>query len=608
MTIIARSAPSPHPSWIQSANPETFWDGAVGSRAMRYGGTALSHRALAEAQAGVKAELAAMHRAFLSLRTKHNALAPISRLPVEIMTRIFSLVACAERAGRLTAQHPPRKRPAMLGWIKVTFVCRHWRNIALGSPSLWAANISLTLRSSGTKAMIARAKAVPITFEFLDRDAGFDFNSIMAQCITQNLSRTKVLRLDWIHIHPGSILDVIIRPAPLLDTLDIVVGSPRKSIFAFPSNARFLGDDAPQLRHVLLHNMINFPWASKVLQHLVSLRLIYFQATKSPARLEDVLMALQKMKSLQYLTLQNNLPQPADSSTTARVPHLVHLDVRGRLSSCGNLLRHLEVPNTASLDLEMDCSLDDSNDALESFFSAFNTFLCRDGQSTPIPTSDLFLQCGAAAGVGTPNPNFIARAKRSPTTATSAGAEINLLFSHRTNAEDGWSNLSFMMAVCDLLSSAHTLTLSADIVGDDGHEWDVGEWLGVGQRAASLQILRTSDKAARVLCFGLSLCRDARSAETDWRDMVKRPGLGASESLFLPALECLELCDVNFHATVTKKGAAQLRFHEEMKARLMARARAGAPLKKLVLRECHVDKAWVDELREVVVIDWDGRE
>ncbi|KAF9564267.1 hypothetical protein CPC08DRAFT_685438 [Agrocybe pediades] len=67
----------------------------------------------------------------LALKTQRNTYAPISRLPPELITRIFECCKEVESMpSRLQYQKPPR-------WIPCSHVCRLWRTIALNSPTLW---------------------------------------------------------------------------------------------------------------------------------------------------------------------------------------------------------------------------------------------------------------------------------------------------------------------------------------------------------------------------------------------------------------------------------------------------------------------------------------
>ncbi|KAF8189676.1 hypothetical protein BJ912DRAFT_966103 [Pholiota molesta] len=64
----------------------------------------------------------------LALKFERNTIIPISRLPPELLCRIFSLAQ---------VPHPTATEPNLLEWINLTYVCRHWRNVAISMPSLW---------------------------------------------------------------------------------------------------------------------------------------------------------------------------------------------------------------------------------------------------------------------------------------------------------------------------------------------------------------------------------------------------------------------------------------------------------------------------------------
>ncbi|KAF9563142.1 hypothetical protein CPC08DRAFT_706269 [Agrocybe pediades] len=69
----------------------------------------------------------------LALKTQRNAHATISRLPPELLTRIFEWCKHSEP---VSTRYYFRRRP--LAWIGCTHVCRLWRSIALNSPTLWS--------------------------------------------------------------------------------------------------------------------------------------------------------------------------------------------------------------------------------------------------------------------------------------------------------------------------------------------------------------------------------------------------------------------------------------------------------------------------------------
>ncbi|KZV61712.1 hypothetical protein PENSPDRAFT_592456, partial [Peniophora sp. CONT] len=61
-----------------------------------------------------------------------NALAPIGRLPPEILGTIFTLVAKAE-----PPQYASKSIKGDLGWVRLSHICRAWRDLCIDTPSLW---------------------------------------------------------------------------------------------------------------------------------------------------------------------------------------------------------------------------------------------------------------------------------------------------------------------------------------------------------------------------------------------------------------------------------------------------------------------------------------
>ncbi|KAF8183645.1 hypothetical protein BJ912DRAFT_544040 [Pholiota molesta] len=81
--------------------------------------------------------------AIVALKVQQNALAPVSRLPPEILCRIFTMVKTQVQT------YSFRKAPAFLKWIEVTHVSSHWRRVAINFLNLW---VDLPLKiSDGSK-------------------------------------------------------------------------------------------------------------------------------------------------------------------------------------------------------------------------------------------------------------------------------------------------------------------------------------------------------------------------------------------------------------------------------------------------------------------------
>src|SRR6266566_1832163 len=100
-------------------------------------------------------EINSLEASTRALKSRQNELAPISRLPCEVLAATFSfLSAFAWNEGS-----------GLLGWIYVAHVCRRWRETALNHPRFWS-HINLTkLTPVGMVEILSRAKMAPLHLE-----------------------------------------------------------------------------------------------------------------------------------------------------------------------------------------------------------------------------------------------------------------------------------------------------------------------------------------------------------------------------------------------------------------------------------------------------------
>ncbi|OCH93820.1 hypothetical protein OBBRIDRAFT_710529, partial [Obba rivulosa] len=79
----------------------------------------------------------------IDLKTRWNTFSPVSRLPTELLAKIFILRARDTTDRDLDALYRKKYGLALAGaekrytWIRVAQVCRHWRAVALNCPRLW---------------------------------------------------------------------------------------------------------------------------------------------------------------------------------------------------------------------------------------------------------------------------------------------------------------------------------------------------------------------------------------------------------------------------------------------------------------------------------------
>ncbi|KAI0033960.1 hypothetical protein K488DRAFT_46559, partial [Vararia minispora EC-137] len=112
-------------------------------------------RELELARRQIDAEISGHQKAIWTLRQKRNALAPVNRIPLELLAHIFAHLQAISATSEPSIN--PRKR---LEWIVVLRVCHRWYDAALFHPRLWC-NIEL-FSTPAAQTMISRAKATPL--------------------------------------------------------------------------------------------------------------------------------------------------------------------------------------------------------------------------------------------------------------------------------------------------------------------------------------------------------------------------------------------------------------------------------------------------------------
>ncbi|KIK36048.1 hypothetical protein CY34DRAFT_16640 [Suillus luteus UH-Slu-Lm8-n1] len=254
------------------------------------------------------------------LRSRSNSQVPISRLPDEILLIIFKYF---EEDKRLSVfdfddddddikllmddtddEDDDRGVPACLA---VTHVSRHWRKVALESPTLWRF-VGFT-SISWLDIMLERSQKVPLVVKCRPE------TSILVKTLEKILLHLP--RIEYLEFHAFScdsdrIMELLSsQPAPMLETLKIGFSGMLPTTES-TTNTIFQGE-APLLRSLQVYNW-GRRWTSCIFGGIRSLRVERMQ-------LSDLLTALRCMPSLEQLTflggmLQSNQPIPINSKVT----------------------------------------------------------------------------------------------------------------------------------------------------------------------------------------------------------------------------------------------------------------------------------------------------
>ncbi|KAF8195574.1 hypothetical protein BJ912DRAFT_148511 [Pholiota molesta] len=237
----------------------------------------------------------------LALKSQRNRYAPISRLPPEILCRIFSFA-------KTQWQDVTYYRSAMgidlhpMKWIRLTHVTRHWRNIALNSPSLWVefpfGNRSLV------EEMLKRSKHAGLVIKS-------DFSSIRTirpglELALKHIGRAKDLSFQGITSNVWKDLQKLLsEPTPRLQYLTLNGYATHSEPISI--TGRVLCETG-WLRHLELTNC-NFNWTSHshILCSLSHLKLhnIPYSSRPNAKQFVDIMKG---MPDLEFLDLKDVLP------------------------------------------------------------------------------------------------------------------------------------------------------------------------------------------------------------------------------------------------------------------------------------------------------------
>ncbi|KAF5324925.1 hypothetical protein D9611_004114 [Ephemerocybe angulata] len=287
----------------------------------------------------LKNEICALHRL-------HNTLAPINRLPPEILSRIF-------------VQSSAERRQDSLSWIQVTHTCHHWREVALDCAALWS-DISF-VNPAFTKVMLARSKnaplhvdlstsytrTTPVIYEALSEvlDQGSRLRSIAIDNVTNSRrSGTLHLRRFLSKCHSAPVLEVV----RLRTSFDRCL------------NSGFLQGGSPMLKHLELSGCIISNWNTIP----SGAALLTLDLARNLGQLNENLSGsgfislLQNMPSLENLRIRFLLPRGLYSQSPAAAPfthpRLRNLDLIDYPEGIEHFLRAVHVPNAENITLSLD--------------------------------------------------------------------------------------------------------------------------------------------------------------------------------------------------------------------------------------------------------------
>ena len=281
-------------------------------------------------------------------------------LPPELLSRIFAqhIQFCKAEwdqgasKERLPASCWPEVGPYT--WIRVTHVCRYWRDVALASPLLWS-DIVLTCDQECLETMLTRSQQVALSVQSYTSSCSGEacpapIRSL--RLVLMHLFRIRSLALYikwWVYL---DIIDALRGPAPLLQRLTLSTPSGLYDT-AYMQPVVHPPQHAP-LEELTLCSF-GFPWAHPVpFRALKSLRIV--KGIPYRPEVDDVLDGLRLMPDLRSLALEDvfypsasGLASLPAARSVVPLPKLQQLVLSGDCIACGTLLSSLELPSSTRI-------------------------------------------------------------------------------------------------------------------------------------------------------------------------------------------------------------------------------------------------------------------
>src|SRR6266849_7559884 len=260
-----------------------------------------------------------------SLLTRRNVLVPISLLPPDILARVFHL---------LVFEKLPLAGIRNLDWIRVTHVCRHWRQVALDDLSLWTEIGGIPMNAKWISEMLVRAKNAPLDIDLIAHARPIHEALLM---MPPHLSHTRQLRLHNLSpSHSDSVQKIYSSEAPFLEHFELTNATfPPITLLDLGGKMLFKGH-TPRLQ-TFSHSFVVIPWSLIPRGQLTQLKITFLTGDVHSAgdlnlnQLDDLIDLLVNCPALEILALNSCLPSQLAKFPHGRTIDLPHLS---RLRLC----------------------------------------------------------------------------------------------------------------------------------------------------------------------------------------------------------------------------------------------------------------------------------
>ena len=510
-------------------------------------------------------------------RQRTSRLCFIHRLPTETLEAIF-----VQRAHDYFREATGRPIPTAPSWVNVSYVCRHWRNIALNCPTLWTYLFVTSPR--WTEELLARSKQASLKLaadlrDWYEKHQG----SRSVEEVMNHSERIQDLRL---HIPMGD-YDVLSKlpstlRAPRLEHLELSA-----SLYHRVWYSGLVDGDTPALRTLRLTGH-TASWYSLKLTGLTTLGL-YNISPRFQLGTKDFLATLCCMQDLKYLYLDQALTTSTGFLSSPEfhtlqkinLPHLSHLFIIAPLSTVIAFLSCINIPLRTEVRLGPDYGFGEDPSVLDNYDSLYSLLAQRYGMSQDQAFSNLMVR---SLVIKYSDSELYECAKLNfrtserdcdscpsvPCTEWDCAIRLQILLAFRQSTSDRNRLIS---RICCSISLSNVRTL---------HVFDppfsLTFWTDVLGQLPYLQRIKLSHGTMPDLASVLSLT--PRSSTENQDGQADRD----QSQIFAPALEELELHDISF-STAQQSGMCAFKA-DDIRALCDALSTRKLPRGRLTMSRC----------------------
>ncbi|CAL1702108.1 unnamed protein product [Somion occarium] len=311
----------------------------------------------------------------IALRRKINALAYISQLPDDLLTMIF--MECRLLLPPINFTEMRDEDCAHNAVLFLTHTCHRWREIALAYSNLWT--LIRYPHPEFVECCLKRSRKLPLSMEidttpsehtrFHQDDLKKDLHMIF-----ENLERVQELSIityvEWAR-HACKTYRVELL-TPILESINVEVKKIRKKgIPSFSLTEHLLRSNPPKLKRLSTLDMAFRWWRWRFPSQLTHLAIRMTETRHlihTHFTMDDVIICLQKLSSLQDLELDFALPllpipdgplsvDVSAGEASVTLPQLQRLALTSDIICCVYLLNRLTLPSTAAVYLNV-CTME----------------------------------------------------------------------------------------------------------------------------------------------------------------------------------------------------------------------------------------------------------